>query len=90
MRDIMKKKFLDSTIGFVKKYNIYSEKEEMMLRYGLEGLYLTITKLIVILLLALILGILKEVIYIIIIFNIIRYFGFGFHAEKSYQCLIFQ
>lgn len=89
MRDIMKKKILDSTIAFIKKYNTYSEKEEKMLRYGLEGLYLTITKLIIILLLALALGILKEVIYVIIIFNIIRYFGFGFHAEKSYQCLIF-
>ncbi len=85
----MKEKFLNSTTNFLKKYNNYSDKEEKLLRYGLEGLYLTITKIIIILLLALILGILKEVVLVIIFFNIIRYFGFGFHAENSYQCLIF-
>ena len=25
----------------------------------------------------------------VVIFNLIRYTGFGFHAEKSYQCLLF-
>lgn len=85
----MKKRFLDSTINFIKRYNSYSERDEKLLRYGLEGLYLTITKLVIILLLALVFKILKEVILVIIIFNIIRYFGFGFHAEKSYECLFF-
>ncbi len=86
---MIKEKFLELTLGFIKKYNSYSKKEERMLLYGLEGLYLTITKLIFILLLALILDIIKEVILVMIMFNVIRYFGFGFHAEKSYECLIF-
>ena len=44
--------------------------------------------MIVIFLLAFLLGIFKEVIIVLVLFNIIRYTGFGFHAEKSYQCLI--
>lgn len=84
----MKDKILDSCICFLQKYNNYSKKDLLKLRYGLEGIYLTITKLIIILLLSLILGIFKEVILVIIFFNILRFFGFGFHAEKSSQCLI--
>lgn len=84
----MKKLFMNKSINFINNYYHYSETDEQKLLYGLEGLYLTITKTIIILLLALILNICKEVIFLIILFNIIRYTGFGFHAEKSYQCLI--
>lgn len=85
---IMKEKFLTSSMNFLKKHNNYSEKEIQKLRYGLEGLYLTITKMIIIFLVAIILGILKETLILLVFFNIIRYFGFGFHAEKSWQCLL--
>lgn len=84
----MKDIFLNSCINFITKYNNYTEKDIKKLRYGLEGIYLTLTKTIIILLLSLILKIFFEVIIIIILFNIIRYFGFGFHAEKSWQCLL--
>lgn len=84
----MKKLFLDKSISFITKYKKYSKNEIEKLKYGLEGLYLTITKTIVILILSIILGIFKEVLIVIILFNLLRYTGFGFHAEKSYQCLI--
>lgn len=84
----MKERFLNSCINFITKYNDYTEKDIKKLRYGLEGLYLTITKTIIILILALVLKIFVEVISIIVLFNLIRYFGFGFHAEKSWQCLL--
>ena len=84
----MKGLFLDKSIFFITKYKKYSKKDIEKLKYGLEGLYLTITKTIIILILSLILGIFKEVIIVLVLFNIIRYTGFGFHAEKSYQCLI--
>ena len=84
----MKSLFLNSSINFLKKYNDYSDDDIEKLEYGLEGLYLTITKLVVIFIASLILGIFKEVIEILIAFNIIRYFGFGVHAGKSSQCLI--
>ena len=84
----MKKTFLDKSMLFITKYKKYSKKDLDKLKYGLEGLYLTITKSILILFFSLVLGIFKEVLIMIVLFNFIRYTGFGFHAEKSYQCLL--
>ena len=84
----MKEKYLNSTISFITKYKEYSNEEIENMRYSLEGLYLTFTKLVVIFSLAIILGIFKEVIILLILFNIIRFTGFGFHAKKSMECLI--
>ena len=84
----MKNMFLHSCISLITKYHDYSERDIQKLKYGLEGIYLTITKTLIIFLVAVFLGIIKEVILVTILFNIIRYTGFGFHAEKSYQCLI--
>ena len=84
----MKKAVINYFYNLILKYNQYNEEEKEKLLYGLEGLYLTITKLVVIVVLALLLHIIKEVFFTILFFNIIRYTGFGFHAEKSYQCLI--
>lgn len=79
---------MNNTITFLKKYNNYSEKDLEKLEYGLEGIYLTITKLVIISVAAVLLGITKQFITLLILFNIIRFTGFGFHAEKSYQCLL--
>lgn len=75
-------------MNYLQKYNDFSLDDIEKVKYGLEGLYLTITKLIFILITAFIIGILKEVIFLLIIFNIIRYTGFGFHANTSLECLI--
>lgn len=74
---------------FITTYKSYTEEEMEKLRYGLEGLYLSITKLIVICAIAILIGIFKELMILIVFFNIIRFPGFGFHANKSYECLIF-
>ncbi len=84
----MKLMFVDNTVTFLKKYKNYSEKDLEKLEYGLEGIYLTITKLIILFICAVLLGITKQFIVLLILFNIIRYTGFGFHALKSWQCLI--
>lgn len=84
----MKEIFLNQSIKFITQYQTYDELEVAKLRYGLEGLYITITKMIVLVCLALVLNVFKEVMLVIILFNIIRYTGFGFHAEKSWQCLL--
>lgn len=83
----MKSAFLNSSIKFIKNYNDFSEHDTEKLRYGLEGIYLTIQKLVVIAIVSIIIGIFKEVFITLILFNIIRFTGFGFHAEKSIQCL---
>jgi len=84
----LKERVIDYIISFIEKYHKYSNKDLEKLRYGLEGLYLTITKMIVIISLSIYLGIFKETIITLFLFNIIRYTGFGFHAEKSWHCLI--
>ena len=85
----MKDRYLKLTTSFITKYHTYDDDELDKLRYGLEGKYLSVTKLIIITLIAIIIGIIKEFILLLIFFNIIRFTGFGFHAGKSYQCLIF-
>lgn len=84
----MKQYFLDSSINLIKKNKNYTDDEIEIIAYGLEGIYLTITKAIVIFGLALLLGIFKEVIYLLISYNIIRSQAFGIHASKSIYCLI--
>ena len=74
---------------FIKKYNPETTDSQLeIIQYGLEGLYLTITKLIIILLLSYILNIWKEVIIFLIIYNMIRTTSFGLHATKSWICLL--
>ena len=85
----MKQLFLNRCMDLICKYQSFSDYDKKKLNYGLEGIYLTITKLVILLILAIILNMLFEFVIVTILFNIIRYTGFGFHAEKSYQCLIF-
>ena len=73
----------------IKKYPDYSKDKIDEIMYGLEGIYLTITKTIIIFLIAWILGIAKELLFLLISFNIIRLFAFGMHADNSTTCLLF-
>lgn len=79
----MKKRFLDGCIKLIKDNNkdISNEKIDEI-RYGLEGVYLTISKTIFIFALTYVLGIFKEMFIMLIIFNILRTTGFGLHAKK--------
>ena len=84
----MKKWFLDSSINLIKKNKNYSESEIEIIAYGLKGLYLTFTKAIVIFGIAIILGIFREMLYLLISYNLIRSQAFGIHASKSLYCLL--
>lgn len=84
----MKKVVMNYTMNLIKKNGDYDEEQLAIIKYGLEGIYLTITKLIIILLLAYLLNIIKEVIVFLIIYNIIRMPSFGLHATKSWICLL--
>lgn len=85
----MKKKFLNSSMNAIKKYNPeYDEEKLEIIEYGLEGIYLTTTKLIIIFGLSYYLGILLEVFLLTLSYNLIRFTAFGLHATKSIYCLI--
>ena len=85
----MKELIINNSLTLIKKnFPDYSEEKMEEIEYGLVGLYLTISKLIVILLIAFLLGILKDVLIFMIIYNIIRTTSFGLHATKSWICLV--
>ena len=85
----MKQAFLNYSLGTIKKYRTDIDNVKLdEIRYGLEGIYLTITKSIVIFGLAIILDIFKETLLLLLFFNILRSTGFGLHATKSWICLL--
>lgn len=70
------------------KYPEYDEDKLEIINYGLESIYLTFTKIIIIFVLAIILNIWKEVLLLLAFYNFIRVSAFGMHAKKSIHCLI--
>ena len=85
----MRKKFLDNSIKRIKKsYPEYDEEKLEVISYGLEALYITITKTIVIFGLAILFGVFKETLLIMIFYNIIRTTAFGMHAKESWHCYV--
>jgi len=85
----MKEKILNYCMNSIKKkYPEYDQDKLEIIAYGLEGFYLTFTKIFLIVGLAIILGKLKNVIILLAFYNMIRFFAFGLHAKKSLHCLI--
>ena len=86
----MKKKFLKLIENKIKKeYPKYSKEEIETIMYGVETIYITVTKTIIIFSIAGILGIFKELLFLLIAFNIMRIPAFGLHASNGTICLIF-
>lgn len=85
----MKKAFLNWSLSLIKKNKPNISSDELdEIRYGLEGIYLTFTKAIFISLAAYFLGIFKEMLIMLLFFNILRTTAFGLHAKKSWMCWI--
>lgn len=84
----MKKMIIEKCMDYIKKNTNYDKTKLSEIKYGLEGLYLTFSKIFIISLLAIVLGILKEMIIYMLIYNIIRMPSFGLHATKSWICLL--
>ncbi len=85
----MKGLVLNNSIKLIRNiYPNYDDNKIDRVRYGLEAVYLTLTKTIVILLLSSYLGLLKDTLILLLFFNLLRLTGFGLHASKSWICLI--
>lgn len=85
----MKKKFLKTCLGIIKANNPdYDDIKLDELRYGLEGFYLVITKAVIIIPIAFILGIGKELLLMLIFYNLLREIACGIHATKSWICML--
>ena len=85
----MKDKLINNFLNKIRlKYPEYTNTKLEEIKYGIESLYLTITKMIILIILSIIFNIKKEFIIFLLLYNGIRIFAFGLHAKKSSWCLI--
>lgn len=84
----MKELIVSNLMNNVKRHIEVDETKFMEIKYGIEALYLTITKIIVICLISFFLNTLKELLLIFVFYGILRATGFGLHAKKSIDCWI--
>ena len=84
----MQKRVIGKLMATIEKEKKLDKDRYEQIEYGLTALYMMVTKLVFISVLACLLGIFKEMIIFLLLFNGIRIFAFGLHATKSYICLI--
>lgn len=84
----MKENFLNSSLRLICKKQDFSDTKKAELKYGLEVLYINVTKLIVIAFMAFAAGSLKETAMFFGSYALIRTFAFGLHAKSSLWCWI--
>lgn len=84
----MKEKFIVSIVNLAKRNKEYSNEDVEVMRYALEGIYLTFTKILVITLIAALLGLFKEYIWFVLLYTPIRSVSFGWHANTTKECWV--
>lgn len=72
----------------IRNNDSYKKEDLEIIQYGLETIYIFVTKFIIISSLAILLGVFKEYIIFLLIYNIIRTPSFGLHATKSWICSV--
>ena len=82
------KTFADKMVLFLDRYKNYSEKDKRIVHYGLETIYIFITKLLFITIISLFLGITKEMYIFIFFYSILRKYASGLHLSTSIGCTI--
>lgn len=85
----MKDLIINGSLNYIKSNNPdFDENKIEVIEYGLVSIYLLISKLIIITLIAWIIGIVKELFIFAFLYNLIRMPSFGLHASKSWICLV--
>ncbi|MBQ6687403.1 MAG: accessory gene regulator B family protein [Bacilli bacterium] len=82
----MKEKFVNGLTNFITKNKDCDELKIKTIRYGLEGLYLSVTKFIVIFIIVIICNTLIEYLLLLVFYLLIRKYSFGLHATSSLAC----
>lgn len=86
---MIKKFFINKSLTIISDiYPNYNSSKIDEIKYGLEAIYLSVTKVVVILFVTLLLGLFKEAISLLLFFNILRATAFGIHASKSWMCWV--
>lgn len=84
----MKDFVVNNSLILICKNQNYTNEKKAELKYGLEILYLNITKLVILLILSYLIGSLKETLIFFGFYALIRTFAFGLHAKSSLWCWI--
>ena len=79
---------INNSMNIVKENKKYNKEQLDEIKYGLESIYLLLTKFVVIFTISILLGIFKESLLFFLFFNILRTTAFGIHASKSIYCWI--
>ena len=85
---MIKDTIINHSMNMISRMNKYNKEELEQVQYGLESIYVALSKVIVILLISAILGLFKYSILLLLLFNILRIVAFGLHASKSIYCWI--
>lgn len=84
----MKELIINKLMENIEKNSTYNDTKLKEIKYGLETLYITITKTIVIFTVDYLIGLFKELCLILLFYGTLRLTGFGLHAKKSIHCWI--
>lgn len=84
----MKEVIINNIMLNIKNNKDYTDQKLNEIKYGLEALYLTTTKISVIYIIAIILNSYKELTLIFLLYGTLRLTGFGIHAKSSKECWI--
>ena len=79
---------INNSMNLVNSLNKYDKEQQEEIKYGIESIYIAISKVVVILFISFILGLFKEAILFLLLFNVLRIAAFGLHASKSLYCWI--
>lgn len=82
----MKKKIIDRITHSIAENRGYDDKQIKTIKYGLEGLYNNLTKILVTLILVLIFDCFIEFVCLFISYLFMRKYSFGIHANTSLMC----
>lgn len=80
------RKFADKMMPFLEKYNNYTDKEKIVAHYGLETLYILVTKMFLITIISLFFGITKEIYIFTFFYAFLRTYTGGMHLQTNFGC----
>ena len=84
----VKEKFIVGVVNLARRNREYSDEDVAVMRYALEGIYLTFTKILVITLIACLLGLFKKYMWFVILYIPLRSVSFGWHANTTKECWV--
>lgn len=85
---VVREAFINKSFSFIQNNKSLNHYQEIKIKYGLEVMYHTITKTLVVFFISLCLGVLKENVLITLFYSPLRSAGHGIHSRNNLVCWI--